>query len=319
MSSRSDPALPDFDELPVLGGLNLRHAWGAFGPDDQLGTINQLTPERVRTAIGLVRSGEVVSLTLPITAFDPPFYGRDPIGHAVYRVDRNYWDDRLDSFLPQGSTHWDGLRHMQAREFGWWGGLTDEAAMHPGPGSLGIEHWARHAIVGRGVLLDLEAELSAKDPGYDAHVTRSVGVDVLEAAASRQGIETEPGDILCIRFGWLARYRGLDPAGRREAATADAFAGLAADEGMARWLWNRRLSAVAADNPAIEVSPGKREVGSLHRRLLPLLGFALGELFDFDELARRCAVEGRWSFLFASVPLHILGGVGSPANAIAIL
>ncbi len=309
--------LPDFDELPLLEGLNLRHAWGVFGPDDQLGTINLLTPERIRAATDLVRSGEVVSLTLPVTAFDPPFYGRDAIGHTVFRVDRNYWDDRLDSFLPQGSSHWDGLRHMQAREFGWWGGVTDEATMQPGAGSLGIEHWARHGIVGRGLLLDLRAELEATTASYDPHATRAVGVDTLEAAAHQQGIETQPGDILCLRFGWVGRYRELDAAGRREAATAEAFAGLAADERMARWLWNRRLAAVAADNPAIEVSPGNREVGSLHRRLLPLLGFALGELFDFDELARRCAREGRWSFLFASVPLHISGGVGSPANAIA--
>jgi len=97
------------------------------------------------------------------------------------------------------------------------------------------------------------------------------------------------------------------------------FAGLRADEEMARLLWNWGVAAVAADNPAVEVSPGDPKVGSLHRRLLALLGIPLGELFDFDELAALATAEGKWSFLFVSVPLLLVGGVGSPANAIAIL
>jgi hypothetical protein len=59
-------------------------------------------------------------------------------------------------------------------------------------------------------------------------------------------------------------------------------------------------------------------VGNLHRRILPALGLAVGELFDFDELAERCAADGRWTFLLAAVPLNLPGGVGSPANAVAI-
>lgn len=97
-----------------------------------------------------------------------------------------------------------------------------------------------------------------------------------------------------------------------------AYAGLAAGEEMARFLWNSQVSAVVCDNPGAEVAPGSAVVGSLHRRLLPTLGFAIGELFDFEELATRCRIDGRWSFLFTSVPTHIVGGVGSPANAVAI-
>jgi len=59
-------------------------------------------------------------------------------------------------------------------------------------------------------------------------------------------------------------------------------------------------------------------VGSLHRRLIPLLGFAVGELFDLDELAAACATDGRWSFLLVSVPANMVGAVGSPANAVAV-
>jgi hypothetical protein len=59
-------------------------------------------------------------------------------------------------------------------------------------------------------------------------------------------------------------------------------------------------------------------VGSLHRRVLPLLGMVLGELFDFERLGEVCAADGRYDFQLVSAPLHLLGGVGSPANAVAI-
>jgi len=310
--------LPAFDELPVLDGLGLRHAWNVFGDGDELGTINLLTPERVAAALRSARHGRVINVTQTLTAFDPPFYGRQPLRHDVYRLDRNYWDDRLDNLLLQSSTHWDGLRHVQAREFGFWGGLKDEAALVAGGGPLGIERWARHGIVGRGVLLDVARHLESAEVAYDPFASRSISAPDLDAVCSAQGIELRAGDILCVRTGWIAGYFALDADGRRAAAESHTFAGLAADEAMSRWLWNQHVAAVTADNPAVEVSPGTREVGSLHRRVVPLLGLAVGELFDFEILAAECAAESRWDFLFVSVPLNLAGGVGSPANAVAI-
>jgi kynurenine formamidase len=299
----------------VLEGLGLRHAWGVFGPDDQLGTINFLTPDKAIAAAKLVRDGTAVNLTLPLGAIDPPFYGREPMRHAVFRLDRNYWDDRIDNLHLQGSTHWDSLRHVQAREFGWWGGLTDESQIKAGSGPLGIERWADHGIIGRGLLLDIGGRPDAADP-FTSH---SVTPDVLDTTARAQGTEIRDGDILCVRFGWVAKYRALDAAGRKSLAGGDHdFVGLSAGEDMARWLWNHRVAAVAADNPAVEVSPGDRNVGSLHRRVLPLLGLAVGEFFDLERLATLCAADKRWDFMFVSVPLNLVGGVGSPANAVAI-
>jgi hypothetical protein len=59
-------------------------------------------------------------------------------------------------------------------------------------------------------------------------------------------------------------------------------------------------------------------IGSLHQRLIPSLGFAIGELFSFAALAAACHADGRYDFLFTSVPLNVTGGVGSPANAVAV-
>ncbi len=46
---------------------------------------------------------------------------------------------------------------------------------------------------------------------------------------------------------------------------------------------------------------------------------AIGELFSFGALAAACQREGRYEFLFVSVPLNVTGAVGSPGNAVAVL
>ena len=73
------------------------------------------------------------------------------------------------------------------------------------------------------------------------------------------------------------------------------------------------------NNPAVEVVPADRSNGFLHDRLIPGLGMAIGELFSSGDLAAACAREGRYEFMFVSVPLNVTGAVGSPANAVAIL
>ena len=88
---------------------------------------------------------------------------------------------------------------------------------------------------------------------------------------------------------------------------------------MSRFLWDSGVAALPCDNPSVEVVPADPSDGSLHRRLIPHLGFAIGELFDFGPLAVACRRAGRYEFLFTGVPLNVTGAVGSPANAVAIL
>jgi kynurenine formamidase len=138
--------------------------------------------------------------------------------------------------------------------------------------------------------------------------------DTLAAA----GAELRDGDILLVRTGYLTAYKGASAEQRADFSVHRDCPGLHAGEEMAEFLWDSGVAAIATDNPAVEVVPGSREAGSLHRRLIPLLGFLLGELFDFDELAADCAADGRRTCLFVAVPLNVPGGVGSPGNAIAI-
>nr|MBA2625991.1 cyclase family protein [Acidimicrobiia bacterium] len=157
----------------------------------------------------------------------------------------------------------------------------------------------------------------------------------LLACLADQATTVETGDVLLLRTGWLAAYRGLDAAGRGRVAADLAAPGLRPGVATARVLWDLHVAAVAADNPALEVWPigaladgdwrrrlqedpaGYPEV-FVHTALLPLLGLPIGELFDLDALAEDCAADGRYEAFFTSAPLHLRAGVASPPGALAI-
>jgi kynurenine formamidase len=303
---------PRYDDLPELGDLGVRHAWDVLPAP--LGTLSRLAPEEVVRAAGLVRTGEVFPLNLALDTFDPPLFGRPATGHEVYPYDRNSFEDTLDRFNPQASSQWDGLGHVRAREHGWFGGRTEQRRA---TAELGIHHWAARGIVGRGVLLDVAAHRAGT--GYDPFANQAVTAADLSGIADASGVRPRRGDVLVLRFGWTAEYRRRQAAGEDMPAAVQAWAGLSGAESTARYLWDTGIAAVAADNPAVERGPGAREDGSLHRRLIPALGFALAELLDLDALAAACAARGRAEFLFVAAPLPIPGGVSSPANALALL
>jgi hypothetical protein len=304
---------PAYDELPELGTRGVRTAWAVPGYAD--GSITLLTPERVAAAAALVRTGQVVTLNLAIDAFDPPLFGREAVRHEVIAPARNEREDTLNGFNPQSSSQWDGLGHVRAREHGFFTGLTDDDAART---RLGIERWARHGIVGRGVLLDVARHFGALTGApLDPFAGTAILPGQLTATAARQGVTLQPGDIVCVRTGWsgefLRRQRTPNPA------ASTAWAGLHAGEATARLVWDGQFAALCCDNPAVECAPGDPAAGSLHRRLLPGLGIALAELLDLDGLAAACAQARRYEFQFVAAPLPIRGGVSSPSNALAIL
>lgn len=318
-SPRVPDNLPDFTQLPCFDGLAERHDWGVYGSQDNLGTLNNLTPQRVAAAAAEIRTGQRISLQLPPHLPDPPLYDRSAPSHEITQTARNAWDDRVDNFYPQWSTQWDGLRHMRFREFGFYGGVTQTPEQMGD--RLGVHHWATQGIIGRGVLLDVARHFDLLGEHIDAFSERAVTAAELIAVAEQQDVEIQPGDVLCIRTGWASAYKAIEPAQRptiSRGGTPPSFVGLSAEQATAQLLWDWHVSAIAADNPAVEVSPGSPASGSLHRRCLVQLGIPLGELFDLDALAEVSARDGRWSFFCVSVPLAILGGVGTPANVIAI-
>jgi kynurenine formamidase len=322
-----DGVIPPFESLPRLPGNGVQHAWDVWGRGDNLGTLNRLTGPVVAAASACVRTGERIGVSLPLGLPDPPFFGRKGFRHTFEPMGAAAWDDFVDGFYLQCSSQWDGLRHIGSPD-GWFGGWRGQPSDDLEP--LGIHHWASRGIVGRGVLADLASyppvvANKGVDGAYDPFTRVTFRSDDLAAALRAQGVTLRSGDILCVRTGWTDKYLGLSAGERASLAdgmhevTGYASAGLAGSEEMARFLWDSGVAAVACDNPAVEVVPSDPADGFLHGRLIPGLGMAIGELFSFGDLAAACAREGRYEFLFVSVPLNVTGAIGSPANAVAIL
>lgn len=311
-------SLTPYDQLPVLEGLGLPHAWNEFGPDDELGTINLLTPERMAAAMKSVREGRVFNLTLPLNLPSPPMFGRKPFEHIIFSNNRHTQDDYVNALYLQGSSQWDSLRHVRAREFGFYGGRQAEDAGESG-NKLGIDKWVQHGIIGRAVLVDVEHYLAKVGTPLDPFSDATFDVDVVRAAADDQAVAFETGDILLLRTGWMRAYLNATPEHRAELADHRQWAGIRPDERTAKFLWDNHFAAIAADNPAIENAPGDPSIGSLHRRVLPLMGLAMGELWIFEELAEYARTTANWCSCLVSIPLNIPNAVGSPANAIAVV
>ncbi|HLF76785.1 MAG TPA: cyclase family protein [Dehalococcoidia bacterium] len=314
--------IPRYQDLPVFEKTGERHAWGIWGEGDQVGTLNFITAEKVAAASQSVRSGKVINLSLPLNYPLDLFSGRRAGYEHHMTVNRGGRDDHLDNFAMQGSSQWDGLRHVRYREFGYYGGHQDEDV--DSRGLLGIEHWARRGILGRGVLIDIERFLKVTGEPVDPEVKRSFSPEQIEACAADQGIQLQSGDIVLLRTGWLTWHRNL-PVEKREALRGRMFGenaigipGLDAGQSTAAWLWDRQIAAMAADNPGLEAMPVDAAVGFQHRRIIALLGMPIGELWDLDDLAADCTADGRYHFLLVSAPLYVPGGVGSPINAYAV-
>lgn len=316
--------LPSFDQLPAIGDTGERSNWGVFGADDQLGTVNLLKAEQVKAAAGLVRTGKVINLSLPLD-FDSGMYGDN---RAVYEhkvtVNRGGRDDVLDNFALQGSSQWDGLRHVRFREFGYYGGRQDGDLEGD---AIGMDHWARHGIVGRGILIDAPAYFEHIGNPIDPTKKRVIGGAEIEGFLAWKGLSLSPagGDILLLRTGWLSWLKALPMEKRRELRHllhpnegGLEMPGLNPNQATAAWLWDHRIAAIAADNFAVEALQVTPEDGYQHRRLIAMLGMPIGEFWDLDTLAEDCAQDGVYEFMLTSAPLYIPQGVGSPPNAYAI-
>ncbi len=289
--------------------------WGRWGADDERGTINLITPERIVAATQLVKRGAIFDLGIPFDANGPqPGGGRiNPVrlmsetgADQDYHGGFHYADDYV--FMPlQSASQWDGLAHV----------YYDDQLYNGFPASDVSPHGARHCsidkmakgIVGRGVLLDI-ARLKGVEWLQAGEV---ITPDDLDAAAQRQGVTVGAGDILLFRTGWRTKFvREKDPV---------AF--MAGEPGLglacAEWLHARDVAALASDNWAIEVLPGETEdVFSVHKVLIRDMGMTLGEILDLDELAADCEADGVWEFLLTAPPIKFTAAVGSPINPLAI-
>jgi kynurenine formamidase len=313
--------LPTFAELPRRPDAPDGSSWGVFGDDDEHGTLNFLGPEQVVAAASLIRTGKVFPLNWDAGLPSPALFHRHNFRHELFNLPTGPGitvDDYVDGFYLQGSSQWDALRHFGDAEHGFYNGATLEEVTAPN-GRLGIERMARRGIAGRGVLLDVARFLEAEKTPFDPFDFVPIGPDVLRRTAEAQEVELRAGDVLLIRTGWVEAYAGLDEAARTAFDSgAPGSAGLHGGE-IPGFLWDNRIAAVAADNPALEACrPGTGADLDLHVALIARLGMPVGELWDLGALAEDCAADRRYDMFLTSAPLNLSGGAGSPPNALAV-
>jgi kynurenine formamidase len=309
--------LPDYAALPLSAhGAPWRSAWGVFGDESQLGTLELLTPERRRAALGLAVEGVTVNLDHPLDIPLEIFKFRPQFTHNVFEIMPGYLDETLDDFAPQLSSQWDSLRHVRSPD-GFYNNLVSDADSLKSKTALGIDKVAEAGIVGRGVLIDVAEYLAATGDPIEPNTRREISTSVLDEVAEYQGVTIQTGDILLVRFGVDVFLRRLiaEPGSVEMRYEAP---GLMQDETTVEWLWDKHVAAVCADNIAVEVTPPRGPDTRLHPALLGLLGLMMGELFDLVDLSRECRARSRYEFAFVAKPFRLTGGVGSPANAMAI-
>jgi kynurenine formamidase len=328
--------------------------WGDFGPDDQLGRLNLLTPEKVRQAIAEIHEGLSFCLSLPLdfpgemklnprrappslspTTLRGESFMNMPLGRFDARNTDILCDDQVTLSL-QYSTQWDSFAHIGSLfdvdgdgqlEAVYYNGYrahehvkgpedmnTGDRAGESHAAALGIEHLALKAIQGRGVLVDLRAHF-----GNERHV---VGYQDLKRVMEADDVRVEPGDILVLHTGFsdvvlsMNRHPDMDVLNRSSAALDGR------DERLLQWISDSCVAAICSDNYAVEVYPaaecaGARAALPLHEHCLFKLGVPLGELWWLTDLANWLRTHRRSRFFLTAPPLRLPGAVGSPVTPVA--
>jgi kynurenine formamidase len=285
--------------------------WGRWGADDQRGTANLLTTERVAAAAKLVRSGKQFGLGTPIVARGGSRPGPRPqpihlwaaaAGDGVLNGMPVSGSDDWIVMALQGSTQLDGLAHVSMQDTmynGFWAGLVTASG---GARRLGL-HNCGDGVNGRGVLLDVARHVGS-DPlerGFQ------IGPDLLDATAAAQSVAIEAGDLLFVRTGFLGDHLANPMHGPGEPGL---------DDFCITWLHEHDIAVVAADNTAVQFvhpEPGGTSF-RFHLATLRDLGLYLGEVLDLDALAADCAADGVYEGFCVTSTLPVVGSVGSPIN-----
>ncbi|KAF2000730.1 putative cyclase [Amniculicola lignicola CBS 123094] len=312
------PAHPKFADLPLDPSHPPHSAWGLWGNDDELGTLNHLTPETTVAAAQEIKTGVRIGLNWALEQMDYTGGFRETIKHEIFEIGKNMNDDRI-TFNTQTSTQWDGLRHWGFDDGRFYNGFTQKDILENKTSTLGIHAWAKAGIVGRGVLLDFVSFAKKHKIEYDPLDWYAVSLKHAKQMAQECKFEFQAGDIIFLRTGFTDAFEQatLDQKKSIMSKSPFQYPGFESTFDVLGFLWDTKIAAVAGDCPGFEAWPPSEQ--AMHQILLAGFGMPIGEMFALDELAAECERQKRWTFFVTSEPLNVKGGVASPPNALAIM
>ena len=289
-------------------------AWypGKWGPTDEIGAANYMTPALTLEAARLIRTGKVYSLGITVSSTTPAY---PPRTCSIYIVQpgqagsseglgpthTTYNDDILSCWNGIG-TQIDGLGHIGVGDRYYNGLKWGEIADMGGLKKLGTEKIP--PIVARGVVLDMAGHLGVDVVKEGTAFNRAE----IDAAAKKQGVEIRQGDVVIFHTGWLSLIE-KDP---KRYATAEPGLGR---EG-ARYLVSKGVVAIGADTWAVEAIPFEQGAGvfEVHQILLPMSGTYILENINTAELVK----DKAWEFLFILGHNKYKGAVQAMINPVGI-
>ncbi|KAH8807132.1 hypothetical protein F5884DRAFT_788592 [Xylogone sp. PMI_703] len=324
-------AKPSVYLLPFDQLENPKQVWiGEPGSHEEgLAKLALLTPEVVSKAASReIRSGKRVTLNWDLTRLEVAGFGRQPCQHHIISLMGGAAFDDVYIMNPQQSSQWDGLRHFSLqkklpdgstrREF--YGGTTAGEILDRKNFRIGMQHWAKEGIAGRGVLIDYASWAEQNDIKYSTFSTHQITLENILAIAKQCNLVFETGDILFLRIGVTKEWETMTDTRKNAYAKSSnpEHAGVEATTEVLKWLWDTRFCAIAGDGLSWEVYPPQNPDMFLHEYIIAGWGMPIGELFDLEALSQACKEHNRWSFFVTSSPLNMPGGVSSPPNAMAI-
>lgn len=291
-------------------------AWteSPYGPDDQAGASNLMTPDKTLEAISLMKTGTVLSIGRVYEA-EMPLFGsrafalRATNGLAGGPLGENqvvWMDDFLATEIGQVGTQFDGLGHIgvgiDGKAFFYNGVAAADLVGGNGLNKNGVEHIK--PLFTRGVILDIAALHDAPMEAGDV-----ISVEDIEEALEKQGIgEPQTGDVVLLHTGWSRHWINDN----------DTFNSGSPGIGMeaAAWLIERQVALVGADTWPVEVVPNPDPTAAfpVHQELLTKNGIFIHENLATERLVDAGVSE--FAYIFSPVPVK--GATGSPGAPLAV-